>query len=173
MRKTSRQLAALHAAEKIITPGSEPSLSLVSVGTDKGLKFIANVTIGANTYAFASDAGKVQTFSDVDAFVKKVSKFAESGDGAYTVTVDTGALLASTVPVNLVAAKAAKILSLGKIKTNQQAVLVGIDEQIAMMPGWDVGNAAQRAKLTETQAQREAVVGDIAELTAEIAALQA
>ncbi len=171
-RKTSRQLGALLAAEKLTNPAAVAVLHMATVGTDKGLKFEATVGIGATTYDLASDSGKVARFSDVDGFIKRVAKFAEDGNGVYQVTVNTGALLASSVPANIVTANAAKAVSLGKVKTNQESVLADLDGQILLMAGWDTGNAAQRAKLTETQTQRAVVAGDIAEIVAEIATLQ-
>lgn len=171
MRKTSRQLAGLISAAKVINPALVVGFSLLSVGTDKSLKFVGSVDVDGAIYELAADNGKVQNFSDVDGFVKKVAKFNEDGEGVYTVTIDTGSLLASTVPANLVTAKAAKIASLNKSKVAQNAVVVTLDAQIALMPGWDVGNAAQRAKLAEVQAQKTAVVGDIAAIDAELLAL--
>lgn len=171
MRKTSRQLAAIIAAALVADSGTAVDYNLTAVGADKGLRFMASVRIGATVYEFAADNGKIQTFSDVDAFVKKIAKFHEDGEGVYTVTVDTGALLASSVPANLVAAKAAKIVSLNKTKTAQNGVVADIDAQLALMVGWDSGNAAQRAKLAEVQAQKVAVVGDIAAIDAELLAL--
>lgn len=171
MRKTSRQLAALISAAVAINPAVAIDFKLLTTGTDKSLKFVGSVVLDGTTYELAADNGKVQTFLDVDGFVKKVAKFNEDGEGVYTVTIDTGSLLASSVPSNLVAAKAAKVASLTKTKAAQNAVVVALDAQIALMPGWDVGNAAQRAKLAEVQAQKVAVVGDIAAIDAEILAL--
>jgi hypothetical protein len=171
MRKTSRQLAAIISAALLADSATAIDFNLLSVGTDKSLKFTGSVNVGGTVYELAADSGKVQTFPDVDSFVKKVAKFNEDGEGVYTVTIDTGALLASSVPANLVAAKAAKVVSLTKIKAAQNAVVVALDAQIALMPGWEVGNAAQRAKLAEVQAQKVAVVGDIAAIDAEILAL--
>lgn len=171
MRKTSRQLAILISAALAVDAGTPIAFKLLTVGSDKSLKFVGSVDIDGTVYELAADSGKVQTFQDVDGFVKKVAKFNEDGEGVYTVTVDTGALLASSVPANLVTAKAAKIASLNKTKVAQNAVVVTLDAQIALMPGWDVGNAAQRAKLAEVQAQKVAVVGDIAAIDAELLAL--
>lgn len=171
MRKTSRQLAGLITAALVVDPAVAVTFGLLAVGTDKTLKFVGSVDVGGVVYELAADNGKIQKFSDVDGFVKRVAKFAEDGEGKYQVSIDTGALLASSVPANLIAAKAAKIASLTKTKTAQNVVVAALDAEIALMPGWDVGNAAQRAKLAEVQDQKAAVVGDIAAIDAELVAL--
>lgn len=173
MRKTARELSALLATARGVNPAVAVQYSLATFGGDKSLKFVGMVSIGGVEYEVAADNGKIQAFADADSFIKKVSKFDEAGDGVYDVSVDTGALLASTVPTDLVKAKAAKIVVLGKAKTHATAVVADIDAQIALMVGWDTGNAAQRAKLAEAQAQKAAVVGDIAAIDAEVAVLSA
>jgi len=171
IRKTSRQLAMLVAAALAGNALAEISFKLVSFGADKSLKFNGVVSIEGVEYGFASDSGKLANFPDVDAFLKKVSKFAESGDGMYAVTVETSNLLASSVPSNIITANAAKVVSLGKVKTAQQEMLVSLDAQLALMVGWATGNAAQRSKLAETQAQRDTIAGDIVAIDAEVASL--
>lgn len=173
MRKTARQLSAIIATAKAANAGVAILFSLASFGNDKSLKFNGTVAVGGVAYQVAADNGKIQNFADADSFIKKLSKFAETGDGVYPVTVSTGSMLASKVPTNIVAANAAKIVALGKTKTAQQAVVATLDDQIALMAGWDTGNAAQQAKLTEVQAEKTAVVGDIAAIDAEVAALSA
>lgn len=171
MRKTLRELARLVAAEKLVTPGFVPAIKLVAVGTNKQLRMVGTVTIGANVFECAADAGSIKTFNDVDDFLKYVAKAAETGDGVYNVEVDTGALLASSVPSNMVTWAQGQITKLGKIKASQNVVVGKLDSQVDLMVGWDVGNAAQRAKLAETQAQRAAVLTDIAAIDTEVARL--
>lgn len=172
-RKTSREISRLVAAEKLVTPGFVPSLALVALGTDKALKFAGRITIGANTYDLADSNGKIKSFGDVDAYLKYVAKAAEKGDGVYTVTVDTGALLASSVPSDIKVWAASQVVSLGKAKTVQNAVIATIDSQLALMQGWEAGNAAQQAKKSEVSAQRAAVVTDIAAIDADVLRLTA
>lgn len=173
MRKTSREIARLMAAEKQITPGAVATLKLVALGTDKALKFGATMKVGASTYEVAGDNGKVKTFSDVDGFLKFAAKAAEVGNGVYTVEVDTGALLASTVPSDIKAWAQSQVIRLGKVKIAQNAVIAGIDEELTLMVGWEAGNAAQQAKKAETQNQRACVVADVSAIDAEVVRLNA
>lgn len=170
MRKTVRQISALVAAERVGTPGFKPLAALIALGIDKSLRFMASVTIGATAYEVAADNGKIKVFSDVDAFVKTFAKFSEDGNGNYDVTVQTGELLASRVPADFSAAAEAAVTRLTKVKNQQIAKSAALAGDIVLMAGWDVGNAAQRARLTEVTEQKAAVDGDIVALTAEIAA---
>ena len=170
-RKTLRELSRLFNVEKASTPGAVAALKLSAVGTDKKLRFVAKMQIGATTYDVASDSGKVKAFVDVDSFLKYAAKAAEKGNGVYTVEVDTGALLASTVPVDMQSWAEAQIVRLNKAKVSQQALIVNIDDQLGLMVGWENGNAAQAAKKAETQAQRACVVTDIAAIDTEVARL--
>lgn len=168
MRKTLRELARLVAAQKVLNANFVPAVKLSAIGTDKGLRMVGEMTIGADTFQCAADGGTVKIFGDVDSFLKYVSKVAESGDGSYTVEVDTGNLLASSVPANMVTWAQGQIIKLNKTKTAQQAVITKLDEQLGFMIGWENGNAAQQAKKLEVQAQRAAVVTDIAAIDAEV-----
>lgn len=170
-RKTLRELSRLFGIEKGNTPGAVAVLKLNAVGTDKALRFMGTVKIGATTYEVAGDSGKLKTFSDVDSFLKYAAKAAEKGNGVYTVEVDTGALLASSVPADMQSWAEAQIVRLNKAKVSQQALIVSIDDQLGLMVGWENGNAAQAAKKAETQAQRACVVTDIAAIDTEIARL--
>lgn len=171
MRKTTRELSRLFAVEKGINPAAVAALSLVALGTDKKLKFAGDMTIGATTYQVAGDNGKLKTFSDVDGFLKFAAKAAEKGDGVYVVSCDTGALLASKVPSDVKVWAGNQVVSLGKTKTKQTAEIASIDSALALMVGWESGNAAQQAKKVETEAQRAAVVTDIDAIDTEIARL--
>lgn len=170
-RKTSREIARLFTAEKVTTPGAVAVLKAVAVGTDKALRFTATIGIGANTYQVASDSGKIKVFADIDSVLKYAAKAAEKGNGVYTVEVDTGSLLASSVPADLQSWADAQIIRLNKAKMTQQAVIAGIDDQLGLMVGWENGNAAQQAKKVELQAQRACVVTDIAAIDTETARL--
>lgn len=170
-RKTLRELSRLFAVEKATTPGAVAMLKMRAVGNDRNLRFAATIQIGATVYDVASDSGKVKTFADVDSFLKYAAKAAEKGNGVYTVEVDTGNLLASSVPADMQSWADAQIVRLNKAKVSQQALIVSIDDQLGLMVGWENGNAAQQAKKAETQAQRACVVTDIAAIDTEIARL--
>lgn len=170
-RKTLRELARLVAAERVTTPGYNPNIKVVAVSGNKDLRFTATVTIGATAFEVANDTGKIRVFADVDSALKSFAKVAEKGNGVYSVEVDTGSLLASSVPADLPSWAENKIVSLNKTKTNQQAVVAGIDTQLGLMVGWENGNAAQQAKKLEVQAQRACVVTDIAAIDTELARL--
>lgn len=170
-RKTMRELTRLAVAAKVANPAFVAGLRLVAVGTDKQLKFVGKMTIGADTFDLATDNGKVKTFTDVDSFLKFAAKVSEKGNGIYSVEVETGVLLASAVPGDLKAWANSQITRLNKAKTSQQGVIAGIDDQIGLMVGWENGNASQQAKKAETQAQRAAVVTDVAAIDTELARL--
>lgn len=170
-RKTMRELSRLFAAEKLITPGAVAVLKMVAVGDDRQLRLTAKMGIGASTYEVAGDSGKIKVFSDVDGFLKFAARAAEKGNGVYSVEVDTGALLASKVPNDLPTWADSQIVRLNKVKVSQQGVIAVIDDQLGLMVGWENGNAAQQAKKLETQAQRAAVVTDIAAIDTELARL--
>ena len=172
-RKTLREISRLFKAEKAINPATVATLWVSAVGTDTALKFVGRITVDATTYDVADDKGKIKTFRDVDGFLKFAAKAAEKGDGVYSVSVDTGSLLASKVPNDLKAAAGSQIVTLGKAKVSQTAVIADIDATLALMVGWDVGNTAQQVKLAETQAQRAAVVTDVAAIDAEVVRLTA
>lgn len=170
-RKSLRELSRLFGVEKSTNPTAVAVLKLRTVGTDKALRFVGTMQIGATTYEVASDSGKIKTFSDVDSFLKFAAKAAEKGNGVYTVDIDTGALLASSVPADMKSWADAQIIRLNKAKLSQQALVENIDEQLGLMIGWENGNAAQQAKKAETQAQRACVVTDIAAIDTEVARL--
>ena len=170
-RKTLRELTRLFTVEKSTNPTAVAALRCVAVGTDKALRFVGKMTIGATTYDMAGDSGKLKTFSDVDSFLKLVAKAAEKGNGVYSVEVETGALLASSVPADMKSWADAQIVRLNKAKVSQQAVIAYLDDQLGLMVGWESGNAAQQAKKVETQAQRACVVTDIAAIDTELARL--
>lgn len=170
-RKTLRELSRLFTVEKTTTPGAVAILKLHAIGTDKALRFVGTVQIGATTYDVASDSGKQKAFADVDSFLKYSARAAEKGNGVYTVEVDTGSLLASSVPADMQSWSEAQIVRLNKAKISQQALIVNIDDQLGLMVGWENGNAAQAAKKAETQAQRACVVTDIAAIDTEVARL--
>ena len=170
-RKTLRELSRLFNAEKVSNPAAVAALRCIAVGTDKALRFVGKMTIGATAYDLASDSGKLKTFSDVDSFLKFTAKAAEKGNGIYSVEIETGALLASSVPADMKSWADAQIVRLNKSKVSQNAVVSTIDEQLGLMVGWENGNAAQQAKKAEVQAQRACVVTDIAAIDTELARL--
>lgn len=170
-RKTLRELSRLFTAEKVGNPAAVATLKLVSVGTDKALRFVGKMTISAVEYVLAGDSGKIKVFTDVDSFLKFAAKAAEKGNGVYSVEVDTGVLLASSVPNDLTSWADSQIIRLNKAKLTQQSIIAGIDDQLGLMVGWENGNAAQQAKKLEVQAQRACVVTDIAAIDTEVARL--
>lgn len=170
-RKTLRELSRLFTVEKSTNPTAVAVLKLHTIGTDKALRFFGSMQIGATTYEVAGDSGKLKTFSDVDSFLKFAAKAAEKGNGVYSVEVDTGVLLASSVPSDMKSWAEAQIIRLNKAKLSQQAAIDNIDEQLGLMIGWENGNAAQQAKKLETQAQRACVITDIAAIDTEVARL--
>lgn len=170
-RKTLRELSRLFGIEKATNPAAVAVLKAQAISGDKNLRFHGTMQIGAATYEIASDSGKVKVFADVDSFLKSAAKAAEKGNGVYTVEVDTGALLASSVPADLPSWADAQIIKLNKAKVSQQAVVDGIDDQLGLMIGWENGNAAQQAKKAEVTAQRACVVTDIAAIDTEVARL--
>lgn len=172
-RKTKRELSRIFAAEKLATPGTVAVLKLQTVGTDKALRFVGSVGIAGVEYEVASDNGRIKTFTDVDSFLKHCAGAVEVGTGVYQVEIETGALLASSVPSDIKVWAGNQITKLGKTKIAQQAVVADLDAQLGLMAGWDVGNAAQQAKLAETLAQKVAVNTDIAAIDTEVVRLTA
>lgn len=173
MRQTMREIARRVSVKRQSVPGFVPVIKAVAVGDDKQLRLMGSVTIDADTFECASDNGKIRTFNDVDGFLKFVAKCAEKGDGVYNVEVDTGQLLASSVPADIPAWAQSQITRLGKVKTAQQATIAGLDSQLALMVGWESGNLAQQAKKAEVTAQKSAVTTDIAAIDAEVVRLTA
>lgn len=170
-RKTLRELSRLFTVEKSTNPAAVAVIKAHAVTGDKKLRFIATLTIGATVYEVAGDSGKIKVFADIDSLMKFAAKAAEKGNGVYTVEVDTGSLLASSVPADMKSWADAQVIRLNKAKLSQQAVISEIDNQLGMMIGWENGNAAQQAKKVEVQAQRAAVVTDIAAIDTEVARL--
>ena len=168
-RKTQRQLTALLRAERVSNPTADASFRVEAI--DKKLRFVGFVTIAGTEYEAAASNGKVATFSDVDAFVRYCAGCVETGTGTYPVDVDTAALLVKSPPADMVAWAADEVVRLGVRKTAQQGVLADIAAQLALMAGWENGNALQRAKKLEVQAQQTAVIGDIAAIDDEIVRL--
>ena len=168
-RKTQREISRLFQVEKATNPAAVAVIKAQAI--DKSLRFTGTIGIGASTYEIAGDSGKVKVFSDIDSLVKYVAKAAERGNGVYVVEIDTGALLASSVPSDLPSWADAQIVRLNKAKISQQAVITDIDAQLGLMIGWENGNAAQQSKKLEVTAQRAAVVTDIAAIDTEVARL--
>lgn len=170
-RKTLRELSRLFQVEKSTNPSAVAVIKASAVHGDKKLRFIATLTIGATVYEVAGDSGKIKVFADIDSLMKFAAKAAEKGNGVYNVEVNTGALLASSVPADMQSWAEAQIIRLNKAKVSQQAVVDAIDDQLGLMIGWENGNAAQQAKKAEVTAQRACVVTDIAAIDTEVARL--
>jgi len=173
MRKTLRDLQKAVKDARVAVPGLVPEFRGVAVGNDKALRFHGFVKVGADEYQIANDGGSVKVFSQVDDLAKMASKVCEAGDGKYTIKLETGALLASAVPADIIKDAQAKVLKLGKTKTMQNEVVTKLAAQLTAMAGWDVGNVGQQAKFGEVTAQKAAVLSDIAAIDAEVARLNA
>jgi len=168
-RKTLRKIAALLATAQVATPGLVPEIKLSAKDGDKSLKFTVTVKVGPTVYDVAGDNGKVKTYAGADDVVKAVAKYIPTNTGSYTLDVETGLLLVSALPSDLKKDAASKVVKYGAIKTAQNAVLAGIVAEIALMAGWENGNALQVARLNESNAQKAAVEEDIDEIDALIA----
>lgn len=173
-RASLRVLSGLLRTHRVSVPNFVPTVLARAVGTDKSLRLVADVTVnGDPAKTIAADSGKVKTFGDLDAVVRTMSKLAESSNGVYALTVDTGDLFASSVPTDIVASYEATAIRLGKVKVKQQAVSAALSETLTLMTGWENGNAAQVARKAEVTDQKAAVDADIAAIDAEVARLQA
>lgn len=170
-RKTQRELTKILREARVATPGLDPTFWVQAVGEDRSLRFVGHIGIGATEYEAATNTGKIATFRDVDAFVRYCAGCVETSTGSYEVDIMTGTLLVKPIPADLAAWAEAEIVRLGVKKTAQQAVVAGLDAQLALMVGWETGNPLQVAKKAEVTAQKVAVVGDIAAIDAEIARL--
>jgi len=165
-RKTLRMIAGLLAVARVSTPGLEPVLKLVADPKDKALKFSGVVSIDGTDYTVAADNGKNKTYGTADQFVKDAAKYLETNTGTYTVSVETGVLLVGAIPSDLKKDAASKVVKYGQTKTSQNTVLTDLNSQLALMAGWDNGNALQKAKFAEVSAQKAAVVEDVAAIDA-------
>ncbi|MCL2344460.1 MAG: hypothetical protein FWC58_01240 [Desulfobulbus sp.] len=172
-RITLREASRQYAAAKAVDPLATVDVELFAINNDPMLRFTAVMTIKGVDSEVAADNGKLKVFANVDDFLKFVAKAAESGDGVYNVKVDTGMILASKVPGNMLTWAQSQIARLAATKPKQQKVIDLIDAQLATMAGWETGNQAQQAKKAELSAQRGAVVTDMAAIDAEVSRLQA
>lgn len=167
-RKTARQLTKILRDERVGTPLAQATFRAVALTNDKELRFKLFVTIGGVEYEAAGNSGKIQTFSDLDAAVKFLAGCVETSTGTYSIPIETGVILVKPVPSDLEAWAEAEVERLGVRKLAQQEVLAKLNAQIALMAGWETGNALQQAKLAETTEQQVCVTGDIAAIDAEI-----
>lgn len=170
-RKTQRALTKLLRDERVSNPGAQPTFRMLVLGEDTKLRFVGYVKIAGVEYQVATNNGKVATFGDVDSFIRYCAASVETSDGTYDVVIATGTVLVKSIPADLEAWAESEIARLNVRKTAQQAVITALDAQLALMTGWETGNSLQQAKKAETQAQRAAVVEDIAAIDAEITRL--
>lgn len=168
IRVTGRKLAEIVRLAKIADAGVTVAILGDAISGDKSLRFVGTVTVGADQYRLCSDSGKVKVFANADDLVKFVSAAAPVNSGAYVVTLSTGVLLAAAVAADQVKAMAARVVKLASVKAKQQGVIAGLDEQLALMVGWNVGSALQIARFDEVTAQRATVNADIAAIDAEV-----
>lgn len=170
MRKTQRALTKVLRDARVIDPFENPIFK--AVAEDKKLRFFGQVEIAGIDYECATSTGRIQRFADVDAYVKWIAASVETSTGDYPVTIVTDVLLVKNQPSDLVAWAADEIVRLGVKKTAQQSVITSINAQLALMVDWEnTGNALQRAKKLEVQAQKAAVEDDIEAIDAEIVRL--
>lgn len=152
----------------LIGKASDPSWSLVLTMVDNDLQS-TNVII-------ADDSGKVRKFPTLDALVKAVAFVAEDGAGNYAFSqIATGEAFASKVPANIYADAESKKAKLVKIKAAQivkKSSLTALIQSGGAMFGWDTGNAVQRARFAETEAQINTIAADVVALGGEIDRLQ-
>ena len=183
-RFTIRELAGMAATRKA-THGVAFvfGAGAVAVGKASDPSWVATVSMSDPVvpatvleYAVADDSGKVKRFATVDALVKSVALISENNAGLYGVELDTGALFASKVPVNIYKDAESKVIKLTKIRAAQVAkreVLSAMTGEGGPMFGWANGNAAQVARYEETIAQMGSIDRDATALSVEIGRLQA
>jgi hypothetical protein len=170
-RITLREASRQYANARQSNPAAKAGVRLVAINNDKKLRFHAQMTIATVESVVAGDNGKVKVFGNVDDFLKFFAKAAESGDGVYDVEVDTGMILASGIPSNMLTWAQNQVTKLSNVKIAQQKAVTAIDVQLGMMLGWDNGNQAQVAKFLDVTEQKACVLADIAAITTEIARL--
>ncbi len=151
-------------------------LVLSSVGTNKSLVFNGKVDIAADglniaSYNVASNMGGIARFSQADQAVKSLAKYVATNDGSYDVIVETGTLLVSKPASDLVKANATLKAKLQAEKVTVTANIAKIDAQLALMVGWESGNALQVAKKQEATTAKASLTDLGAVLDAQIAVL--
>lgn len=171
IRAGMREIERVFNAAVVADPATVVGVKAVAV--DKKLRFRGEVGIGESQYVIADDKGKVKTFTDVDDLVKTVAQYMPTSSGSYLVQVDTGALLVRPLPSDLVKAAQSDLVKLNAKKAAASAVVTALDANLALMVGWETGNALQVARKAEVTAERGAVVADVAAIDAEIARLTA
>lgn len=154
-------------------------LSLEAVPGDKSLIFTAQVEIKADgvslaVYDVAADTtGAEAKFRDVDSAIKLVNSIIPSSTGIYSVSVNVGTILDKAPPMDLIKAAQAEITQLAGKKAKALAKIADHDAQLALMVGWETGNALQAARKAETQLQKATLQAMVASYDAETARLQA
>lgn len=154
-------------------------LHLLSDGKDKGLKFTAKVGINVEgvevaKYSVVSDtSGALQTYATADLGVKMLAGIIPSPTGDYVVNVAVGTVLDTAPASDLVKAAASRKVKLQAQKTKVQARIAEHDTQLALMVGWESGNALQANRKAEVLAQKQGLVDLIASIDAEVAVLTA
>lgn len=170
-RITARGLAQAALVARTADPDVVVSFDANALPGDKRLRFYGVVKIGGTSYDLAGNNGRLKLFGDVDGYVKYVAAAMPAGGGSYSVKVNTGVTLAAAIPADLVKAAAAKVAKLQAAKVSQQAVVAGLDAQLAMMAGWESGSPLQVARFVEVMEQKAAVLADVAAIDAEIVRL--
>lgn len=168
IRATARKLAEVVRLAKIADSAVVIAIIANALGVNKALKFAGVVAVGGVEYRLCTDAGKEKVFVDVDDLVKFVSAAAPVGSGTYSVTINTGILLAAAVAADVVKAAAARVVKLGSVRVAQLAVIAGLDAQLALMAGWDVGSPLQVLRFDEVTLQKATVNADIAAIDDEV-----
>ncbi len=154
-------------------------LTLVSDGKDKGLKFGALIAIhveGAKVaeYTVVSDtSGARASYTTADLGIKMMAGIIPSNTGEYDVKVAVGTVLDVAPASDLVKAAQSRKAKLVAQKTKVQAKMAEHDAQLALMVGWESGNALQANRKAEVQAQKQALADLVASIDAEVAVLTA
>lgn len=165
-------LAEVVRVERAKNAGVSVVFTAQAIANDKKLRFVGVVEVGGVEYVIASDTGVTKTFADVDDLVKALASVAATPSGDYVVRVATGLLLAQKPPSNIVAANAARVRALGARAARLAAVVTKLDAQLALMAGWENGNALQAAKLESVRAQKSVLIAESAAVAALITRLQ-
>lgn len=184
-RYTSRALKRALETYKAANPKPDSVTSnLIIQGTPADPKWVVQVIVDFQltggdyiVLTFADENGKVKKFATIDAVVKALSQVDEAGDGQYAIgSIETGAFFSSNVPADVYRDAENKVVKLTKVavaQTAKRGALADLIGEGGAYFGWNAGNAAQRARYAETQAQIVSLDADSVAIMAEITRLNA
>lgn len=184
MQRLTKRAAIAQVAERKTAQGGAFVCTLMAAAVGKASDPRWSLVIGLTDgdavreeFAVADDSGKVKLFGTLDQVVKFAAEVVESPNGDYQLpSIETGALYASKVPADIYADAERKVVKLTKVMGVQLAKRTALQNLLSEggpMFGWDSGNAAQRARFEEVEAEISAVNGDYNAISDEIAAQQA